>query len=99
MSGHRQTGLTGPFGVNRRTRQLAGLSVSVAHQFFSAAAKQPGGQIFAFPVGQIISTSSPHPVPLRGALRERHERGMGMRWTLTVLLTRAPDADGEDVWS
>jgi hypothetical protein len=25
--------------------------------------------------------------------------GGGMRWTLMVLLTRAPDADGEDVWS
>src|SRR5882757_5620171 len=35
----------------------------------------------AFPVGQIISTSSPHPVPLRGAFRERHGRRGGMRWT------------------
>jgi hypothetical protein len=25
--------------------------------------------------------------------------GGGMRWTLTALLTSAPDADGEVVWS
>ena len=32
---------------------------------------------FAFAVGQISSTSSPRPFPARGALRGRHERGMG----------------------
>src|SRR5216683_6003636 len=32
---------------------------------------------FASPVGQIISTNSRHPVPHRGAYRDRHERGMG----------------------
>jgi hypothetical protein len=32
---------------------------------------------FAFAVGQISSTSSPRPFPARGALRDRHERGMG----------------------
>ena len=32
---------------------------------------------FAVPVGQISSTSSPRPFPARGALRGRHERGMG----------------------
>jgi len=36
---------------------------------------------FAFPVGQIISTSSRHPVPRRGAYHDRHERWDGMRWT------------------
>ena len=36
---------------------------------------------FAFPVGQIISTSSRHPVPRRGAYNDRHERWDGMRWT------------------
>jgi hypothetical protein len=30
----------------------------------------------AFPVGQIISTSSRHPVPRRGAYHDRHERGV-----------------------
>jgi len=34
----------------------------------------------------------------RGVSRSSRTRG-GMRWTLTVLLTRAPDADGEVVWS
>jgi hypothetical protein len=37
-------------------------------------------------------------VPLKGALAIVTTRG-GMRWTRVVLLTRAPDADGEDVWS
>jgi hypothetical protein len=32
---------------------------------------------FTSPVGQIISTHSRHPVPLRGAYRDRHGRGMG----------------------
>ena len=32
---------------------------------------------FTFAVGQISSTSSPRPFPARGALRGRHERGMG----------------------
>ena len=35
----------------------------------------------------------------KGAARDRHETRDGMRWTRTVLLTRAPDADGEGVWS
>jgi hypothetical protein len=37
--------------------------------------------------------------PDRGAFRDRHGRWCGMRWTLMVLLTRAPSADGEVVWS
>src|SRR3954454_23413425 len=35
----------------------------------------------AFAVGQITSTSSPHPGPKRGAYHDRHERWAGMRWT------------------
>ena len=43
---------------------------------------QPHSQkYFASPVGQIISTSSRHPVPRRGAYHDRHERWDGMRWT------------------
>jgi hypothetical protein len=34
----------------------------------------------------------------RGDTRSSRPRG-GMQWTLTMLLTRAPDADGEVVWS
>src|SRR5450432_150553 len=30
---------------------------------------------------------------------QRHRRGTGMRWTRTAPLTKAPDADGEGVWS
>ena len=40
----------------------------------------------------------PRPVPPKGRCATSSTRG-GMRWTLTVLLTRAPDADGEVVWS
>jgi len=35
---------------------------------------------FASPVGQIISTNSRHPTP-PGAYRDRHGRGVRMRWT------------------
>ena len=41
----------------------------------------PRQKYSAFPVGQIISTSSRHPVPRRGAYHDRHERWDGMRWT------------------
>ena len=34
-----------------------------------------------------------HPVPLRGALRNGHQRGAGMRWTRMALLTRVPEVD------
>jgi len=40
-----------------------------------------------------------HPVPPRGALAIVVERWNGERWTLTAPLTKAPDADGEVVWS
>ena len=40
-----------------------------------------------------------HPVPPRGALAIVFERWNGERWTLMVQLTRAPEADGEVVWS
>jgi len=40
-----------------------------------------------------------HPVPPRGALAIVFERWNGERWTLTAPLTKAPDADGEVVWS
>ena len=39
-----------------------------------------------------------HPVPLEGRSRSSQTRG-GLRWTRTVLKTRAPEADGEVVWS
>ena len=38
------------------------------------------------------------PVPPKGRCATSSTRG-GMRWTLMVLLTRALEADGEDVWS
>ena len=40
-----------------------------------------------------------HPVPPRGALAIVFERWDGERWTLTAPLTKAPEADGEVVWS
>jgi hypothetical protein len=45
-----------------------------------------------------ITSYCRRPVPHRGAFRDRHGRWSGMRWTLTVLKTRAPEADGEVVW-
>jgi hypothetical protein len=43
--------------------------------------QSPLQKYFASPVGQIISTNSRHPVPHRGAYRDRHGRRDGMRWT------------------
>jgi hypothetical protein len=51
----------------------------------------------AFRSPQIKSISPPFR-PQRGDTRSSRPRG-GMQWTLTMLLTRAPDADGEVVWS
>ena len=53
---------------------------------------------FAFAVGQIKFTTRAIPSQQRGVSRSSRTWG-GMRWTLTVLLTRAPNADGEVVWS
>jgi hypothetical protein len=47
---------------------------------------------FVSPVGQIISTSSRHPVPHRGAYRDRHERGVGCGGRGSVL--RATGSQG-----
>jgi hypothetical protein len=43
------------------------------------------------------SNGVPHPHEGRFAVVTNV--GCGMRWTLMVLLTRAPEADGEVVWS
>jgi hypothetical protein len=40
-----------------------------------------------------------HPVPIRGAFRDRHGRWCGMQWTLIAPLTNGAIADGEVVWS
>ena len=37
--------------------------------------------------------------PTQGGVAQRQQRGAGMRWTRMAQLTRAPDADGEVVWS
>jgi len=59
-----------PSGLQRRDLSDGLFRVQCARQKYSA-----------FPVGQIISTSSRHPVPRRGAYHDRHERWDGMRWT------------------
>ena len=61
------------FGYARVTNRPDG-----ANQLLRQKPVQPHQQkYFAFRVGQISSTSSPRPFPARGALRGRHERGMG----------------------
>ena len=62
------------------------------------ATKQPGGQISAYPVGQ-ISALAPRVSPdERGGSRSSRTRG-GMRWTRWRRMTNAVVADGEAVWS
>jgi hypothetical protein len=51
------------------------------------------------PVGQIISTNPRHPVPTRGAFRDRHERGMGCGGRNGIERRMMQVADGEVVWS
>jgi hypothetical protein len=83
-----------PSGLHRNASASAAFDAAVKMARLSSAKRAgPDGQITqksvhpfaqkysALVVGQIISTSSRHPVPLGGALRERHGRGMGMRWT------------------
>jgi hypothetical protein len=63
-------------------------------RFVEKAVESPLQKYFASPVGQIISTNSRHPTPqegriaivtdahpTRGAYRDRHGRGVRMRWT------------------
>jgi hypothetical protein len=40
-----------------------------------------------------------HPVPLRGAYHDRHDRWDGSRWTLAVPITNGARAYGKSVWS
>ena len=60
----------------------------------------PREKYSAFAVGQISATSLRHPVPTRGAYRDRHGR-----WARDAMdafgdaLTNGADADGEVVWA
>jgi hypothetical protein len=51
----------------------------------------------ALPVGQIISTSPRHPVPVRGAFRDRHERWVRDAVDAKMRETKRIGADGEVV--
>ncbi len=62
------------------------------------ATKQPGGQISAYPVGQISALAPPVSPDERGGSRSSRTRG-GMRWTRKLRLTSVTRADGEAVWS
>jgi hypothetical protein len=58
----------------------------------------PTGKISLNPSGKsALSTRPSHPT--RGAVRDRHGRWCGMRWTWIAPLTNGADADGEVVWS
>jgi hypothetical protein len=48
---------------------------------------------------QIRCISFPSPPKHKGRFAIVMNVGRGMWWTRMVRLTRAPDADGEDVWS
>jgi hypothetical protein len=37
--------------------------------------------------------------PIQMGVAQGRQCGTGMRWTRIALLTRAPEADGKDVWS
>jgi hypothetical protein len=49
-------------------------------RFVDRRVESPLQKYFAMLVGQIISTNSRHPTP-QGAYRDRHGRGVRMRWT------------------
>jgi hypothetical protein len=53
----------------------------------------------ALPCRANHNDASAHPAPIRGALRGRHERWSGMRWTRRVIRRMTVQADGEVVWS
>ena len=60
--------------------------------------QSPLQKYLASRVGQITSTTLAVLSRKRG-VAQRHQRGMGMRWTRKALVTKAPDADGKGVWS
>ena len=68
--------------------QISHLAVQPCLQKYSAS-----------PPTQINSRTSAIPSHTEGRFAIVTDVGCGMRWTLTVLLTRALDADGEVVWS
>ena len=59
--------------------RLGSLAKTIYHSDFNLiwVVQSLREKYFAFAVEQISSTSSPRPFPARGALRGRHERGMG----------------------
>ena len=62
--------------------------------------QSPCQKYCACAVGQISGTDSGRPASIRGALRDRHERWMGMRWTCwrvrRTLLARTAKPCGPD---
>jgi len=58
----------------------------------------PNSKNILLPDSRKSSLQAARPDPLEGRCATSSTR-VGMRWTRMVLLTRAPDADGEVVWS
>src|SRR5688572_20027336 len=75
-------------GFNKSTRRANHLKVRQALRV----------KIFRFSEveNQIISLPSR---PIQMGVAQGRQCGTGMRWTRMALLTRAPEADGKDVWS
>ncbi len=74
--------------ANAGARRYSTLAFALVHGvicptgcFCEIAVQPPLQKYFAFAVGQIISTSSPRPASIRGALAIVTNVGCGMRWT------------------
>src|SRR5689334_1635101 len=66
---------------------------------FRNRVKSLGEKYFAFPEAQIRCMSIPVPPPLRGALRDRHERWVRDAMDVFARKTSGESTDGEGVWS
>jgi hypothetical protein len=72
--------LMGFAGSTHRIDNKTGSGDLPVGRFVDRGVQPPLQKYFASPVGQIISTSSRHPVPQRGVSRSSRTRD-GMRWT------------------
>ncbi len=89
----RRRGSAPSFGLARNGEFIEPDQADLPDGQISELAVQPLLQkYFTSPVGQIISTHSRHPVPLRGAYRDRHGRGVGCGGRGSVL--RATGSQG-----
>jgi hypothetical protein len=85
------------FYPSRRLNDLSGKSLR-PHAVICWRCPAPSAKIFLFFRSANQAYDLPSRPTQRGDSRSSRTRG-GLRWTRMALLTKAPEADGEGVWS